>query len=123
MNSDVKESPGGPDLYDFLGWVEMNKKRLIIGAAVLTVIGFGIWIYNWSIDQRESSANEALMALRPPMTSTNPTPVSASAYLKVVNDYPNTSAAERAEILAAGALFNENNYAEAESQFRKYLTK
>ena len=48
----------------------------------------------------------------------NPT---AAYYLTVRSQYPNTPAAERALILAAGAFFTEGRHGDAQSRFEQYL--
>jgi len=120
MNQDVPENSG---FYDFLAWLEVNKKRLAIAAAVLILIGFGIAIYRYFSEQKEVQASGELLALRPPLNAgTNIVPVPASAFVNVANQYRGTEAAERAVLLAAGALFTEGKYAEAQTEFNKFLT-
>jgi tetratricopeptide (TPR) repeat protein len=52
---------------------------------------------------------------------TNVPPTQPSAYLKVAEQYPSTSAAERAQIFAATGLFTDRKYAEAEREFSRFV--
>jgi predicted negative regulator of RcsB-dependent stress response len=114
MNSDSTDSG-----IELLAWLEVNKKRLAIGAVVALVVGFGIYIYNYMADQKETAASAALVALHNPVGATNEPPISSTAYLKVANDYPGSAAAERAIILAAGASFTDGKYTDAQNQFER----
>src|SRR5439155_12955297 len=121
MSSDVKDISSS--WYDFLGWVETNKRGLLWAAVVLVVIVFGVSAYRWKTNQTELAANEALLQLRPSSAAAgkselNPTPAD---YLKIVQEYPKTAAAERALLLAASTLFTDGQYAEAQSRFEKFL--
>jgi tetratricopeptide (TPR) repeat protein len=114
MNSDSTEGAG---MIEALTWLEVNKKRLAIGAVVLLAVGFGIYVFNYLSEQKEVNASAALLELRPTGPSTNQTPVPSSDYLKVAKEHQGTAAAERAQLLAAGALFTEGKYADARAQF------
>jgi tetratricopeptide (TPR) repeat protein len=119
MNSDRTEGAG---MIEALAWLEVNKKRLAIGAVVLLVVGFGIYVYNYMGDQREINASSALISLRPaPTGSTNEPPIPASAYLKVAQDFAGTRAAQRALILAGGAYFTDGKYTEAQNTFDRLI--
>jgi predicted negative regulator of RcsB-dependent stress response len=116
MNSETTESA---KFYEVLAWLEANKKTLAIGAGVLLLVGFVIYFLNWRSDQRELRANAALLEVGyPAAASTNKPP--PSAYLKVAADYAGTHAGERALLLGAGALFSENRFGEAMTQFKKF---
>lgn len=110
------------DIYDVLAWLEVNKKQVAIVAGVLVLIGFGISTIHYFKQQKEEKASGALLALKPTLTpQTNVPPPQASALLKVAEEYPGTSAAERARILAATAFFTEGKYAESEKEFGQFV--
>lgn len=116
------ETTGSTGFYEFLAWLEENRKRLIVGFVIAVVVGLGIAFYRWKSDQTEWAANAALLKLRPASSpAERTTPAGASDYQKVVDQYPNTDAAERALLLAAGASFTENKYSEAQAQFERFL--
>jgi outer membrane protein assembly factor BamD (BamD/ComL family) len=121
MNPETTQSTG---FYEVLAWLEQNKKNVLVGFSAVVIIGCAIAGYRWKSHQTELSASEALLQLRASLNPTDKTASpEASAYLKVASDYPSTDAAERASLLAAGALFNEGKYAEAVAQFDKFLQK
>lgn len=110
------------DIYDLLAWLEVNKKKVAVAAVVLVVIGFGIATVRYSKQQKEVKASTELLALKATLTPpTNVPPPQASALAKVASDFPGTSAAERAKILAATAFFTESRYPEAEKEFSGFL--
>jgi tetratricopeptide (TPR) repeat protein len=68
------------------------------------------------------AASDALLKLKTPLNAPeNTTPPPASAYLKIAQEYSGTAAADRAGLLAAGALFSENKFTEAQAQFNKFI--
>ncbi|MBI4661644.1 MAG: tetratricopeptide repeat protein [Verrucomicrobia bacterium] len=121
MSSQLTDSTS---FYEFWAWLEQNKKRLIYVAVALVVVGSIIAVYRWNKAQTELAASDALLQLRPPLGSQDKTSVpEAASYLKVANSFPSTTAAQRALLLAAGALFNEGKYQEARGQFESFLQR
>jgi predicted negative regulator of RcsB-dependent stress response len=109
-------------VYDLLAWLEANKKGLIVGFVAAVVIGFGIAIYRYNVDQKELAASDALLKLKTSFGSTDLTnQATASEYLKVAQEYPGTTAADRAILLAASALFTQGRYGDAQGEFSKFL--
>ena len=102
MSSDVTHASSS--WYDFLGWLETNKRGLLWVAVGLIGASFLIAAYRWKASQTELAASEALLQLRPSggPAGKQENVATATDYLKVVHDYPNTAAAERASIRAAG---------------------
>jgi predicted negative regulator of RcsB-dependent stress response len=108
-------------VYDVLAWIESNKKSLLVGFVAAVVIGFGIAIYRYNADQRELAASDALLKLKTTLSSSDTAnPPDAADYLKVAQQYPGTSAAERALLLAGSTLFTQGKYAEAQAEFSKF---
>jgi predicted negative regulator of RcsB-dependent stress response len=119
MNSETTKGTG---FYEFLAWLDSNKKALIATFILLVIVGFGIATYRWQREQAEIAANEALFQLRSPMSSADKAPPpAASEYLKIAENYRSTEAAERALLLAAGAFFAEGKYSEAQAQFNRLM--
>jgi TolA-binding protein len=108
--------------YDFLGWLDSNKRNLMFaGAGVLAVV-FALAAYRWKVNETEQSASDALLRLKA-ADSSGTTPeagATAADYLKVAKDFPGTSAADRAQILAAGALYADGKYADAQAEFERF---
>lgn len=118
MQSGSSESTS---FYEFLAWLEVNKKRVITGITIVLALIVVVYVYLYFREQTELSASRALMALRPAAgaseAATSPAPTDL---LKVTESYPSTSAGERALLLAAGSLFSEGKYAEAQTQFERF---
>jgi predicted negative regulator of RcsB-dependent stress response len=118
MSSEVTESAG---FYEFLAWLEINKKRIIVTTSVVAAVAVAVSFLVWRSKQKEIEASAALFHLGlPTQSSENSPPISASDYLKVAAGYQGTQASLIAELLGAGALYNENKYAEALDQFKKF---
>lgn len=110
------------DFYHIANWFNNNRQRVVIGAVVAFVIGAVIAIVVWHNDKTEADANAAIMAL--PSTfgaNANYTHPAASALDQISKEYPGTPAGEHAEILAAGVLFTDAKYADAEQAFKKFI--
>ncbi len=109
-------------VYDFLAWLETNKKPLIIGFVAAVVLGFAIATYRYMSDRKELAASEALFKVKPaPAADGTVTQPDPSAYLNVAERYPNTRAGERALLLAGSTLFAQGKYQEAQTQLAKFL--
>ncbi len=118
MSSESTESVG---LYQFLTWVELNKNRLIKGAIVVVVIGLGITFVRWKTHQTELMASDELLSLRTRLGAANSTDgPDAKDFLAVAEKFSGTDAAQRAELLAAGALFTNGDYAGAATAFERF---
>ena len=103
-------------------WLEVNKKKLIIGALGVGVAIFaGVMIYNYQAE-KEARASQALSNIRLPISPAQPVPPGAAdQLLKVAADFSGTMAAPRALLMSAGLVFTEGNYAEAEKRFARVL--
>lgn len=109
------------DMYKWMAWLHANRKAVITVTVVAAIIGSAIGIYSWKKGQDESAANAKLFAL--PFTGEKGARVTAADLENVAKAYPNTSAGERAELLAAGTLFSDNNYKQAREAFSNFLSK
>jgi predicted negative regulator of RcsB-dependent stress response len=114
----------GTDVYDLLAWFEVNKKPIALVLVVSAAIGFAIYTWSYLKEQKELKASTALFDLHPALAyPTNVAPPQASSLVKVAQEYSGTAAAERAELLAASALFTENKYSEAQAAFEKFMNQ
>ena len=110
-------------MVEFLAWVEVNKKRLLYGVVGALVLGMAVYLFGYFRQQREVEANAALFALdKLPEGRDRAARVAAVDYLRVVDNFSGTRAAERALLLAAGALFAEKNYDEARDKFKQFIS-
>lgn len=112
------------DLDQFLTWLYVNRVKVGIVTAIAAVVIAGIALVSWKKKENEASANSALSAL-PSLVGTTAKTEEASpeAFQKIADKYPQTGAGNRAALLAAGALFGEAKYAEAEKTFSKFLSE
>jgi len=118
MSSDVTQTAG---FYDFLAWLEVNKKRVVTITAVVAVLALAISYVIYNKNQREIAADAALLKLGLPLAQSDSAPTStAKDFEKVALDFAGTGAAERAMLESAGLLFSENQYVEALNQFKKF---
>jgi predicted negative regulator of RcsB-dependent stress response len=108
-------------LYKVWPWVERRKNELIGGLVVILLAAGVVFYLSSARAAKDVEAGEAVTAV-----VMNPAALGSGSQLasslKVVADkYAGTAAADRAELQAAGALFDDGNYADAEAQFKKYL--
>jgi tetratricopeptide (TPR) repeat protein len=119
MDSNAPRSAG---FYDFLGWIEANKKRVAIGAAAVLFAVLVVGILVWRSGEREVDAELALSAVPMPTSPSDPVaPGTGDAFAKVAAEYSGTQAAAKALIRAGTAYFAEGKYAKAREQFDAYL--
>jgi TolA-binding protein len=123
MRSDVAQQD---TLFKLWGWFETNKKQLGWGSAIAVVVGFGIFIFVSHQTQKEVDASEAVakISMVPHNPALDPSLIAgetAQAYLHAAGQYPDSTAAGRALLLAAGNLFEAGKYPEALTQFRKFI--
>jgi tetratricopeptide (TPR) repeat protein len=101
-------------------WCEANKKQVAWGAGIVVVAGVIVAYYNWSQSEKEVSAGEAMSDVVVASLPGGAGAESADAYLKVAAAYPGTSAGARALLAAAGLLFTQGKYTEAQAQFQRF---
>jgi tetratricopeptide (TPR) repeat protein len=110
------------DLVKFLAWLEVNKKRVALGAGGLMVVIIVIIGVVQSRAQKEVQASQALSEVRPPRGIGEVPPAETlEAYLRVAREFAGTKAAERALALAGAGFFTAGNYPEALKQFETLL--
>lgn len=119
MESDVTQTAA---FYKTWAWAEANKNLLVMAAAGILVVGCGIGLYVWQQHEKEASASQALSRVATQTSLTGRT-ASPEAFLKVASQYPGTAGGERALLMAAGQLFVEGKYAEAQTQFQKFVNE
>jgi len=96
--------------------IEANKNRIVAGAVIAAIAIAAIWIFNQQRGQKEITAGEALTKLTLSQTA------QPEAFLKIATDYSGTAAGQRALLQGATAFFVAGKYADAQTQFQKYLT-
>ncbi len=108
---------------DLLAWLEKNKSRLIGGLAALMVVGVVVASIQRGAHNKQIAASTALATLgyRTDEKGEIKEPTAAD-YLAIVEQHPGTGAAERALVLAAGALFTEGDLDGAAARFNEYIS-
>ena len=121
MDSEIAHLEG---VYKFWAWAEKHKPQILWAAVAALAIGVGGYYYTWHRATTERTAAEDLAKLRPTSTPDGiSVPVRAEDYLKLAGAHPGTQAAGRALLLGAGALFTSGQYAEARTQFERFLSE
>jgi len=118
---DAQQQTQSDSFYHFLGWLEVNKRKVMIWAvAILGVVIVAIAVVTYQ-KQKEQRASEALSNVHTPAASmAAPAPGVADAYLKVAKEHAGTHAASRALLLAAATKFQEGNYADAQKLYEQF---
>ena len=118
MESNVAQLPLSDRLWD---WFETYKRQILLVAAFLVVAGIVIWFIIWQRDAKLLDAGAALTQVAAGELQGTGAHVDSEAYLKVARDYPNSMAGARALLLAAGSLFDQNKYPDAQAQFERFV--
>lgn len=110
--------------YTLLAWLEKNKSRLLAGLVGAIAIGVAVAVVNQKSRQAEIAAATDLTSLDIRVDAQGERDVAGSSdYLAVLEKHPDSAAAERALILLAGALFEEEDYPASAARFSEYLER
>ena len=90
------------------------------GAVGIVVLGLVIAFIIWNRGEKEVTASEELSNVTVPVLLSGGRSEASGAYLKVANEYPQSSAGARALLLAAANYFVEGKYDDAKKQFEKF---
>jgi TolA-binding protein len=112
-----QETTAADVLFKLLPWFEANLKRLAYGAAFVLIAVFVFSFYSYRQNQTEIAAGQALTQVLVSPSSGGLT----DACLKIAAQYPGTQAGQRALLEAATTLFTTGKYADAQTQFQKFL--
>lgn len=119
MESKVAELPLS---HKALAWFEKNRKQALWGTAIIAAVALVAWFFLAQRAERQAQASRALSDVNLAQSGFGaPAQESPEPFLKVVSQYPNSEAAPRALLLAAGAYFSHGKYTEAEAQFQRFL--
>ena len=118
MQSNVAQLPLSHKVW---AWFETNKKPALAGVGIVVALGLIIWFVSWRHDETQIAAGNALsdVAARAGAAQGGRSDT-ANAFLGIASAYPNSSAGARALWLAAGMLFTDGKYTEAQAQFEKF---
>ena len=114
--------PQSTDLYHYLTWAHEHRRQLIIAGALVAAVVVGILLWRWQQQQSGVRANQALFLLPPAIPFEPNAPVARSEdFIRVSKEHPKSTAGEHALLLAAGSLYSESRYGEAQQHFEKFL--
>lgn len=115
-------APPSAGLYNFLGWLDVNKKRVAIGIVIVAILGLIAGFVVWQQSEAKYAAAESVSSIRIPFGAENPAPGTAEAYLKVAQEHPKTPAAQQGLLRAGTIYFQSGDYAKAQEQFNKLVS-
>ncbi len=107
-------------LYKLWPWLEANKNRLIGAGLVILVVAIIYSFMTWQHGQNEIAAGEAFTQLLFAQPGGTDPGQESDAFLALASKYAGTAAAQRAQLQAAGVLFEAGNFPEAATQFQKF---
>ncbi len=108
------------DILTVAAWAEQNKKQLLTAGAILLVVGAIIGIYFWHDNYVTAQADAALDRVVVPADGSALDP---AALIGLANQYPSTTAAARALLLAAARQFDLGNFDQAQATFQRFLAE
>ena len=114
MEHDITQTP---QFYKLWTWFETNKKQVFWGLVFVVAAGLVISFILWSQGEKEVRAGEELSKV----VARGAGAESAADYLKVAAAHAGTPAGGQALLLAAGALFVEGKFPEAQTQFQRFV--
>lgn len=115
------ETSGSENQTDRLAlWLEANQKNLIALVVVAFVVVLGTNYMAHAKQKKLEEANEALFKAAPPkfMAGMDPEDPDASGLQKVVSQFPGTSVAEQAALLAAESHYAKGDFEKALEAFQ-----
>jgi predicted negative regulator of RcsB-dependent stress response len=117
------ELQDAPAAYFFKLWpkIEANWIRIALGGGIIIVVAMLISFYSWQQDQKEITAGKALTQYMMSAPRNVSDSQRADNFLKIAGDYQGTSAGQRALLQGAAMLFEAGRYADAQTQFQKFL--
>src|SRR6516225_7064601 len=119
MESNVAQLPLADRLWV---WFDTYRKPAAVVAAILAAAGLVIWFILWQQEQKQVDAGAALSQVAAgQLDGTSTRAQVPDAYLKVARNYPNSITGARALLLAAGGMFTEDKYQDAQSLFERFL--
>jgi TolA-binding protein len=113
-----QETTAADVVFRLIPWFEANWKRFAYGAAAILIAVFVFSFYSYRQNQTEIAAGQALTQVLVSSSSSG----LADACLKIAADYSGTLAGQRALLQGATVLFTTGKYADAQTQFQKFLT-
>ena len=108
-------------LFEFGVWLDENRLTAIVVAGVALIGGFYIYISQFNAEQLVGEAGSTLEATN--IVSRQFGSVPPKSYKSVKEQYPDSSAGQRAWLLWARGLLDAGKYQDAQDQFEEFLGK
>ncbi len=115
------EDTSGLFLIKLWPWIETNKNRIFIVAGMILAATFIFSFVAWERGQKEIAASDALTQLAVSVQPGTTVSQLAELYLRVAGAHPGTLGGQRAQLQGAAALFTAGQFADAQTQFQKFL--
>jgi len=117
------EIQDAPAAYFFKLWpkIEANWIRIALGGGIVIVAAGLISFFSWQRNQNEIAAGKTLTQFMMSATRNTTGNELVDGLLKIAGDYRNTSAGQMAWLQGAALLFAAGRYADAQTQFQKFL--
>jgi len=113
----------GP-IWTLWAWVEKNRKAVTTTVCVTAGVALIGGVVVWQQNRKTVAAGEALTdAMVANAFVRGGAPTTPEKLLQLANDYSGTGAAARAVYQAATALFTDGKYAEAHTQFQRFVSE
>lgn len=113
-----------PRLSEFIAWLEVHAKGVIVAVACLLVAILVVVSYLFFQYQRDRKASEALMELpsmvRGRTLNQQPDP---AGYIRIAQQYSGTPAAAQALLMAGTLYFDRHDFSNAQEQFENLVQK
>lgn len=96
-------------------------KQIAIAFGVIVIVIGLVTFFQWKQNQKEIAAGNAFTQALVGNPQAADAGQMVESYLKVAGEYSGTKAAQRAQLQGAAMLFTTGKYADAQSQFQKFL--
>ncbi len=118
LPSPTPSAPASAPSFDFMTWFELNLRPIVAGVGVLCAIVVGVMVVRARHQAAVQNAAAQLLALMPPSgPGQTPLPVEPQKLLQLSQQFAGTPSAIQARLLAAGQLFADGKFGEAQTQF------
>lgn len=102
-------------------WFEANRRTAVMLAGTAAVVALIVAFFIWQQNRKVISAGEALTSILVTSGARGGQPVTSEKLLQLAGEHAGTGAAGRAVFQAAATLFVDGKFAEAQTQFQRFM--
>lgn len=114
----VPSAPATEAPFDLLTWFELNRNRILIGIGAVCAVAIALMVVRARRQAVDRSAATSFFNLVPPAgPGEKPATLDPQKLLQLAQEYSGTPSATQARLLAAGQLFADGKFTEAQAQF------